>query len=221
VRTVAAILANPRYTGRQVWNRQTVDHHESDPGDKTSREPGRRPTHGWNTRDQWVVSTQLAHPPLVGEADFIRAQHISAIMVPDDANPRRYQLTGLVICGLCGRRAEGHGANGRARYRCRHGSTSGRDATVNRIATLYLREDQVLAQAAAQLGDAGLDDIPALLRTRRITIVCTAVSSVLDIPASASGNSGPTGPIQQAIPGLEVPIQRRKRGTPTVTSHQT
>jgi hypothetical protein len=27
LRTVAAILANPRYTGRQVWNRQFTDHH--------------------------------------------------------------------------------------------------------------------------------------------------------------------------------------------------
>jgi site-specific DNA recombinase len=26
VTTVAAILANPRYTGRQVWNRQHTDH---------------------------------------------------------------------------------------------------------------------------------------------------------------------------------------------------
>ncbi|MEV6600122.1 recombinase family protein [Actinoplanes sp. NPDC051346] len=29
VRTVAAILGNPRYTGRQVWNRQGIDHHET------------------------------------------------------------------------------------------------------------------------------------------------------------------------------------------------
>ncbi len=34
VRTVAAILANPRYTGRQVWKRQSIDHHELRPGDK-------------------------------------------------------------------------------------------------------------------------------------------------------------------------------------------
>lgn len=204
----------PALHGRQVWNRQSIDHHESDPGDKTTRAPGRRPTHGWNTKDQWVISARQAHPPLISEADFVRAQQTTAIMSPDDANPRRYQLTGLVICGLCGRRAEGHWANGRARYRCRHGSTSGRDATVNRIPTLYLREDQIISQAVAQLDHADRDDIPGLLRARRITVVCTAVSTVLDIPASSSGNSGPTGPIQPAIPGLEVPIQRRRRGTP-------
>jgi DNA invertase Pin-like site-specific DNA recombinase len=36
LRTVAAILANPRYTGRQVWNRQFTDHREAVPGDKRS-----------------------------------------------------------------------------------------------------------------------------------------------------------------------------------------
>jgi len=32
LRTVAAILANPRYTGRQVWNRQRTDFDLVDPG---------------------------------------------------------------------------------------------------------------------------------------------------------------------------------------------
>lgn len=32
MRTVAEILANPRYTGRQVWNRQYTDHQETEPG---------------------------------------------------------------------------------------------------------------------------------------------------------------------------------------------
>lgn len=36
LRTVAAILAIPRYTGRQVWNRQFTDHREAVPGDRRS-----------------------------------------------------------------------------------------------------------------------------------------------------------------------------------------
>lgn len=64
---------------------------------------------------------------------------------------------------------------------------------LNRIPTLYLREDQILSQVVAQLRDADRDDIPGLLRARRITIVCTAVSTVLDIPVTACGSSGPTG----------------------------
>jgi hypothetical protein len=36
LRTVAAILANPRYTGRQVWNRQSSDHDTTDPATRTA-----------------------------------------------------------------------------------------------------------------------------------------------------------------------------------------
>ena len=44
LRGVAAILANPRYTGRQVWNRQHIDHNETVAGDKaTSRAAPTRP----------------------------------------------------------------------------------------------------------------------------------------------------------------------------------
>jgi site-specific DNA recombinase len=167
-----------------------------------------------------VISTQQAHPPLISEADFVRAQRINAIAQPDDGgSPRRYQLTGLVICGLCGRRAEGHWANGRARYRCQHGATSSRDATANRMPTLYLREDQLLAQASAQLPDAQPDDVPAQMKAQQMTIVCTAVSAVLETPAATTQKQGPRGPIQPTIPGLETPIRRRKRGTPTAAPH--
>src|SRR5262249_47684777 len=60
LRTVAAILANPRYTGRQVWNRQHTAADEDSPR--------------WAPKTEWVISKQLAHPPLVSEADFITAQ---------------------------------------------------------------------------------------------------------------------------------------------------
>jgi DNA invertase Pin-like site-specific DNA recombinase len=53
LRTVAAILSNPRYTGRQVWNRQHTDHHEVRPGDKSSRPAGSHPTRAWNPRTEW------------------------------------------------------------------------------------------------------------------------------------------------------------------------
>src|SRR6478736_7264677 len=50
LRTVAAILANPRYTGRQVWNRQRTDHREAVPGDKRS---SLGPVRVWNPRSDW------------------------------------------------------------------------------------------------------------------------------------------------------------------------
>jgi hypothetical protein len=45
VTTVAAILANPRYTGRQVWNRQLTDHDTAPPDHDPlhPRRPPRRP----------------------------------------------------------------------------------------------------------------------------------------------------------------------------------
>lgn len=53
VRTVAEILANPRYTGRQVWNRQRTEHHETVPGDKRTS-LGRTRTR--NPRSAWAIS---------------------------------------------------------------------------------------------------------------------------------------------------------------------
>jgi len=181
LRTVAAILANPRYTGRQVWRRQSIDHHELRPGDKSSRPAGCKPTRGWNPRDQWVISPPGAHPALVSEDSFLRVQQVSALAVPDDANFDRYQLTGLVICGLCGRRAEGHWAHGRARYRCRHGRTSASDVQVEHPKTLFVRQDALIEHATIQLAhlidaDAGsitVTELARQLRERGITIVCT------------------------------------------------
>ena len=134
------------------------------------------------------ISAPGAHPALVSEADFLCAQRITALAVPDDGNPYRYQLTGLVVCGLCGRRAEEHWAHGRARYRCRRGHTSGSDAHPDRLKTFYVRQDQLIGPARTQLAHLlgtdpdSIDDIELdmQLRGRGITIVCTPVSIVLD-----------------------------------------
>lgn len=64
--TVASILANPRYTGRQVWNRQRTDHHHVDGGQI-------RVQH-WNPTDPWVISTRPAHPALVSAQGY-RCRH--------------------------------------------------------------------------------------------------------------------------------------------------
>jgi hypothetical protein len=45
LRTVAAILANPRYTGRQVWNRQRTDRDLVDPANTGL---GHRQVQQWN-----------------------------------------------------------------------------------------------------------------------------------------------------------------------------
>ncbi len=118
--TVRTILANPRYTGRQVWNRQPAAHDLIDPANAGL---GHRQVQRWNLPDGWVISTRPAHPALVSEADFIEAQDIRA----PRGNPspdRCYRLAGLLRCGICGRRMEACWANNRAAYRCRHGHAS-------------------------------------------------------------------------------------------------
>ena len=74
--SVAAILANPRYTGRQVWNRQRTDFDLTGPA---STGLGHRPVQRWNLPAGWVIS---AHPAIVGEAGYIAVQDVSAARGP-------------------------------------------------------------------------------------------------------------------------------------------
>jgi len=95
---VAVILANPRYTGREVWRR----HQCATPGG------GRRVIPA-----EWALSESLAHPALVSEADFVAVQPVRAARVNHDGVVRRYVLAGLIRCGLCGRLMDAHWVNGR------------------------------------------------------------------------------------------------------------
>jgi site-specific DNA recombinase len=204
LRAVAEILANPRYTGRQVWNRQSTEHQEELAGDKhTSAGSVRR----WNPKDQWVVSGRLAHRPLVSEADFVAAQTITAVATPQDGQTRRYRLTGLVVCGICGRRADAHWVHGRAGYRCRHGRTSASPPLPGRPKSLYWREDLLLGCVARELPgviNSDSDPRPLIdhLRDNRMTIVC----------ATDSITVGRGVPHQRPPPGRSTKRARRRWG---------
>ena len=128
--TVTTILENPRYTGRQVWNRQRTDNDLADPGDVTL---GHKSVQRWNLPDGWVISRRPAHPALVSEADFVAAQDVNAARGPSPQDPsrrmRQYLLAGLLACGMCGRRMESAWSNGKPAYRCRHGHTTARPQT--------------------------------------------------------------------------------------------
>jgi site-specific DNA recombinase len=147
--TIATILANPRYTGRQVWNRQRTDRDLADPADACL---GHKSVQRWNLPDGWVISNRPAHPALVSEADFVAAQDISAARGPvphDEPVLRRYLLAGLLACGLCGRRMESAWSNGKAAYRCRHGHTSAASSGPDRRRNAHIREDRILPQLPA------------------------------------------------------------------------
>jgi DNA invertase Pin-like site-specific DNA recombinase len=143
--TVRTILANPRYTGRQVWNRQPTAHNLIDPADTGL---GHRQIQRWSLPDGWVISARPAHPALVSEADFIAVQNIRAPR--GSAHPDRgYLLAGLLRCSICERRLESCWANNRAAYRCRHGHTSASSPDPDRPKNLYIREDRILAHLSA------------------------------------------------------------------------
>jgi hypothetical protein len=172
-RAVETIVGNPRYTGRQVYGRHGIAHHETSPGTRHAGEPATRRA---VARDQWVISGTLAHPPLISEATFVAAQRVSSIASPLDGRQRCYLLAGLVICGACGRRAESQWASGRAAYRCRHGHRAARPA--DSTMPFYAREDALLTAAAAELdaltgGGQTLWDPAAVadcLRARELTL---------------------------------------------------
>ena len=144
--TVASILANPRYTGRQVWNRQRTD---ADLVDPANTGLGHKQVQRWNLPAGWVISARPAHPAIVSEADYIAAQDASAPRGPAGPATRRYLLAGLLVCGGCGRRLESAWSNGKPAYRCRHGYTSATGPEPGRPKNLYVREDQILPHLAA------------------------------------------------------------------------
>ena len=146
LRTVAAILANPRYTGRQVWNRQPSDQVLVDPANTGL---GHKQVQRWNLPEGWVISRLPAHAALVSEADFIKAQDTCVPRGPAGSAARRYLLAGLLACGRCGRRLESAWSHDRPAYRCRHGYASAAVPDPARPKSTYVREDQVLPHLAA------------------------------------------------------------------------
>lgn len=102
---VAAILANPRYTGRQVWNKQRKDEVLVDVDDVALGHVARL---RWNEPGKWIWSEQATHDALIDVDTFERAQALRrARGAADERSPRRtprpYVLRGILRCGVCGR----------------------------------------------------------------------------------------------------------------------
>ncbi|MFE9751421.1 recombinase family protein [Saccharothrix saharensis] len=176
--SVASILANPRYTGWQVWNRQSVDHDHHTPGERRRRRVTR-----WNPTNRWVVSRHRSHAPLVSEVDFVAVQRIRSGRPNQHNEVREYLFAGLLRCGTCSRRMDSHWVHGRPGYRCRHDRTSPR--TEHAPATLYLREDHLITRIGHALHmpvAASPSLVAAQLRARHVMIVCTADGVSVELP---------------------------------------
>jgi hypothetical protein len=114
-------------------------------------------------------------------------------------NPRNdtahcYRLTGLLICGICGRRLEGHWVHDRAGYRCRHGHTSARPRD-ERVRSVYWAERRILHQLLYSLsyqGElplfAGIDDLLNHLQTRTVVIICAVTALRLETAETGTPN---------------------------------
>ncbi|MER7006402.1 recombinase family protein [Dactylosporangium sp. NPDC000555] len=177
--TVQAILANVKYTGRQVWNRQPAHH-------TPAHLPGPFKTQRWARTSEWVISKQMVHPALVSEADFIAAQEITALPAPVRGGVRSYQLVGLLRCGLCRRRLESCWSHGRPAYRCQHGHSSARPRQPNRIRNIYVREDRMIVVLRALIHEenVGLEGQPVWmiarhLREHGLVVMCSRAACVI------------------------------------------
>lgn len=153
---IRAILRNPRYTGRQVFNRQRRQDELVSVDDGAA---GYRSKMQWNDRGDWVWSTGLAHEPIVDAETFTRAQQQVAAGAhrPAERKPRRtprpYLLRGLIYCGLCGRKMQGNWNNDRAHYRCRLASEYALANELDHPKAVYVREDAVLPLLDARLAE--------------------------------------------------------------------
>ena len=143
------ILANPRYTGRQVWNKQRKDEVLLDVDDVAL---GYQTRMRWNDKGAWIWSDTEAHTPLVSTEQFEAAQAIRA----DHGRTRQAQretyekvrhphvLRALIFCGLCGRKLQVQSSNGTTYYRCRYPREYALANHVKHPLNVYVRERDVL-----------------------------------------------------------------------------
>ncbi|MEV7231258.1 recombinase family protein [Polymorphospora sp. NPDC051019] len=144
---VKNILSNPRYTGRQVWNKQRKDEVLLDVNDVAL---GYETRMRWNDRDSWVWSDTIAHPPLVTVNDFELVQTIMAASGRGRTGTRQrnvrrhYLLRGLMLCGLCGRKMQSHQAHEAAYYRCRYPNEYALANHVQHPRNVYIAERDIV-----------------------------------------------------------------------------
>ncbi|HEY1003709.1 MAG TPA: recombinase family protein [Streptosporangiaceae bacterium] len=146
---VRAIVCNPRYTGRQVWNRQRKDEILLDVNDVAA---GYETRMRWNQAGSWVWSDAIAHEPLIPAADFEAAQAVMAgagrarrgSREAHQRVTRPYVLRGRLYCGYCGRRMQGQYSNQAPYYRCRYPREYALASHVQHPGNVYLREADLL-----------------------------------------------------------------------------
>lgn len=145
---VRVILTNPRYTGRQVWNKQRKDEVLIDVEDVAL---GHETKMRWNNPESWIWSAQVVHEPLASDDDFrtVQAQlagrrHRQATVTTVKRTRHPYQLRGLLFCGLCQRRMQGSWNNDKPHYRCVYPTEYGLANHTEHPRSVYVREELIV-----------------------------------------------------------------------------
>jgi site-specific DNA recombinase len=166
---VGAILANPRYTGRQVWNRQRKDEVLLDVNDVAL---GHTTKMRWNEQGKWIWSDQPVHEALIDTDTFEKVQVMrrargERAQRGPRRTPRPYLLRGILYCGACkpNRRMQGSWNNDAPYYRCMFLSQYAAKNKIDHPRAVYLREDQLVPAVDRWLGDRlNSRTLPQLLR---------------------------------------------------------
>ena len=115
----------------------------------------------WNPTHQWIYSTAPAHEPIIDEETFEQVQlRLAAgarhrgVTAKPRASKRGYLLSGLLYCGLCGRRMVGSFNNNRNHYRCTYTAEYANANSIAHPRSLYLREDHVVDLVDPWIGRA-------------------------------------------------------------------
>ena len=151
---VHAILRNPRYTGRQVWNRQRKDEVLIDVQDVAL---GHTTKMRWNTPVSGSTPTKSPTRRSSTTQTFERAQQVIAsrrhLTGPRERFRTRhvYVLRGRLICGVCDRKMQAHWANEMAYYRCRFPSEYALANKISHPLNVFVRERDLLPELDAWL----------------------------------------------------------------------
>ncbi|MFN2526942.1 MAG: recombinase zinc beta ribbon domain-containing protein [Actinomycetota bacterium] len=105
----------------------------------------------WNDPSEWIFSTEVAHEPLVSPEQFARAQEIARAGMRRPITKRRsstrsYVLSGLMFCGVCGRRMHGACVHERSYYRCLFPREYALTKEIDHPLSVYVREEAVVPE---------------------------------------------------------------------------
>jgi site-specific DNA recombinase len=175
---IRVIITNPRYTGRQVWNKQRKDEVLIDVRDVAL---GHMTKMRWNDQTAWVHSDEISHPPIVSQDTFAQVQQL-LISRRTRTGPRErirtrhvYALAGQVVCDACDRKMQASRANSYVYYRCRFAAEYALANKISHPRNILIREAQLVPALDAWLA--------SLFEPDRVEVTIDVLTAAQDDPA--------------------------------------